>query len=436
MGRCRNTRALIAVCLLASAVTSLSARDSLLSGRTTSSSGQFVIYSKDASRRSLIAKRAEEDRATWNAKLTADGNWTHPIIIQDLIGSAKPRGNPGAQTAIFEGDGGALKVQTSIYDSSVLRGQALDAEIYRALGLEWIYRNHPLKAGKSFRSPPAWLLEALTEEERIRDNGTPAGVYAALLRSEQPPKIEDFLRAKPELMEATSLTLYRTQAHALLKTLLGQPEGGRGLSSFLSSLAEEDSDMKTLLAAFPSLGGDSSRLGKLWTLAIARDSSSKGIEPLGIGETDRALKAVLDISVPIDPKKPELGNVTGAAALSPMAKSEGGPYLMRQKSAELLALEYRAHPLLKPVISEYRNIATLLAQKPRKNVEKSIEETGKIHDLLLQRTGQVDDYMNWFEATQLDTLSEEFLEISNPPPLEKRSDPISRHLDAIEERGW
>jgi len=436
MGRQRNTFALISLCLLASTAALFSARESLLTGRTTTSSGQFVIYSKDAARRSLIAKRAEASRATWNAKLSADENWTHPIIIQDLIGSAKPRGNPGVQTAIFEGDGGALKVQISIYDPLVLRGQALDAEIYKALGLEWIYRNHPLKAGKSFRLPPAWLVEALTEEVRIRDNDTPSGVYAALLRSEQPPKIEDFLRAKPELMEATTLTLYRTQANALLKTLLGQPEGGRGLGAFLSSLAEEDADMKTLLAAFPSLGGESSRLGKLWTLAIARDSTSKGAEPLSVGETDRALQAVLELSMPADPKKPERGNVSGAAALPEMAKSEGGPYLMRQKAAELLALEFRAHPLLKPVIAEYRNIASTLSQKPKKNVEKAIEENGKIHDLLLQRTGKVDDYMNWFEATQLDTLSEEFLEVTNPPSSERRSDPISRHLDAVEVRGW
>ncbi len=436
MGRQRNTCALIALCLLASPAALFSARDSLLSGRTTTSSGQFVIYSKDAARRSLIAKRAEECRSTWNAKLTSDENWKHPVIIQDLIGNTKPRGVAGAQTAIFEGDGGALKVQISIYDASVLHGQALEAEVYRALGLEWIYRNHPLKAGKAFHSPPPWLVEALTEEVRIRDNDTPSGVYAALLRSEQPPKIEDFLRAKPELMEATTLTLYRTQANALLKTLLGLPEGGRGLGTFLSSLAEEDSDMKTLLAAFPSLGGEPSRLGKLWTLAIARDSTSKGAEPLSVGETDRVLKSIFDLSIPIDPKKPGLGNASGAAALPVMAKGEGGPYLMRQKAAELLALEFRAHPLLKPVIAEYRNIASVLSQKPKKNLEKAIEENGKIHDLLLQRTGKVDDYMNWFEATQLDTLSGEFFEVTNPPASERRSDPISRHLDAIEERGW
>jgi len=432
----RDPFSLIVAGLLISAALAPAADDSALSGRTTSSSGRFVIYSKDAIRRSLIVKHAEDARTIWNAKLGADENGAHAIIILDLIGRAKPRGNPNAATTIFEGDGGTLKVQTSIYDSSVLRGQALDWEIYRALGLEWIYRSHPLKAGKPFRSPPAWLLEALTEEERMRQNDTPDGVYAALLSSEKPPKLEDFLRAKPEMMEATSLTLYRTQALAFLKALQGLPEGGPGLGVFLSSLVQEDNEMKSLLAAFPSLENDPSRLGKLWTLAIARESAGKGAEPLSVGETSRALKALLDISVPLDPKKPELGTVTGAAALAPIAKSEAGPFLMRQKSSDLYALEFRAHPLLKPVIAEYRNITTQLARKPRKKVGRQIEENGKIFDLLMQRSGQVDDYMNWFEATRLDSLSENFLEVSNPAGPEKRTDPISRYLDAIEDRGW
>ena len=128
--------------------------------------------------------------------------------------------------------------------------------------------------------------------------------------------------------------------------------------------------------------------------------------------------------------------MTGGGALPLLARTEGGPYLMRQKSTELLTLEFRAHPLLKPVIGEYRKMTTLLADKPKKNLDKPIEENGKILDLLLQRSGQVSDYLNWFEATQLDTLSENFLETTSPQETPKRTDPVSLHLDAIEERGW
>ena len=429
-------KTLTGFCLLALSTVSLEARENTLAGKTTSASGQFVIYSKDATRRTDLAQRADEARSQWLQKIGSDETRSHPIIIQDLIGGAKPRGNASALTGVFEGDGGEMKVQTDIYDASVLRSLSLEMEIYRALGLAWIYRNHPPKAGKAFRSPPAWFLEGLIEEKRIKENGTPEGIYATLLKSDRPPKIEDFLKAKPELMEATSLTLYRAQAFALLKALQQLPEGQKGLGTFLDSLAENDADLKTLLAAFPSLENNPSRLGKLWTLSIARNSASKGIDPYSVGETVRALKEVLDVSVPMDPKKPALGKATGAAAFPPLAKSEGGPYLMRQKSAELMTLEFRAHPLLKPVIAEYRKITTVLASKPQKNMDRQIEETGKILDLLLQRTGKTDDYLNWFEATQLDTLSENFLEVTTPPEAPKRTDPISSHLDDIENRGW
>lgn len=436
VGHWKSNAALTGFCLLAFFAVSAEARETALATKTTSASGQFVIYSKDPTRRMNLSQRADDARVQWLQKIGNDGSYNHTIIIQDSIGAAKPRNNAGAVTGIFEGDGGAMKVQVDIYDASVLRNQALEMEIYRALALDWIYRNHPPKAGKAFHSPPPWLLEGLCEEKRIKENGSPAGVYATLLKSTNPPRIEDFLKAKPELMEATSLTLYRTQALALLKTLQQLPEGPKGLVAFLDSLAENDADLKGLLAAYPSLENSPSRLGKLWTLSIARNSASKGTEPATIGETVRALKELLDVSAPLDPKKPALGKATGAAAFPAIARSEGGPYLMRLKSAEFMTLEFRAHPLLRPVIEEYRNITTQLASKPKKNLSKQIEETGKILDLLLQRSGQVDDYLNWFEATQLDTLSENFLEVTSPPAVPKRTDPLSLHLDAIENRGW
>jgi hypothetical protein len=438
MARHWNTagHSLTGLCLLALFTAPLDARAATLAGKTTSASGQFVIYSKDAMRRTNLAQRADEARAQWLQKIGSEGIDAPPIIIQDLIGGVKPRGKANAVTGVFEGDGGAMKVQVDIYDASVLRGPVLETEIYRALALDWIYRDRPPKAGKAFHSPPAWLLEGLVEEKRIKENGSPDGVYATLLKSDSPPRIEEFLKARPELMEATSLTLYRTQSVALIKTLQQLPEGPKRLGTFLDSIAENEPDLKSLLAAYPSLENNPSRLGKLWTLSIARNSASKGTDPYSIGETVRTLRELLDVSGPEDPKNPGIVKATGAAAFPAMAKSEGGPYLMRQKSAEFMALEFRAHPLLKPVVEEYRKITTLLASKPKKNVDKQIDETGKILDLLLQRTGKVDDYLNWFEATQLDTLSENFLEVTSPPEAAKRTDPISTRLDAIEDRGW
>ncbi len=54
---------LTGLCVLAVFATSSDARENTLAGKTTSASGQFVIYSKDATRRTNLAQRADEARS-------------------------------------------------------------------------------------------------------------------------------------------------------------------------------------------------------------------------------------------------------------------------------------------------------------------------------------------------------------------------------------
>lgn len=413
------------------------AQEATSASRSTSSSGQFVVYASDAKRRTQMARRAEEASVLWTTTLKADENNKLPIIIMDRLGEERPRGNPPIVTRIYESDGNKLKIQTDIYDAAVLRTFAFEVDIFRALGLQAIYQKTPLRAGRAFRVPPPWLVEGLAEEIRVRAEGSPDGLHSALLQSQSPPKLEDFLRLKPELLQATSLSLYRAQSLALIRTLQQLPEGASGIRAFLVSLGEDEASLKSLLAAFPSLKNDASSLNKLWTLAIARGTTSTRAENLSVAGTIKALNAIFDIAASADSKKPAESTVKGPLALPLLARSEGGAFAMREKGAELLALEFRSHPLLKPIVAEYRSIVSQLAEKPRrKNMEKRIDENGKILELLSQRSTQTSDYLNWFEATQLDTLSGQFPEITDPPRAEPRTDPITRHMDAIEQRGW
>jgi hypothetical protein len=55
----------------------------------------------------------------------------------------------------------------------------------------------------------------------------------------------------------------------------------------------------------------------------------------------------------------------------------------------------------------------------------------------VQRAGEMEDYLNWFEAARLDTPSKEFEPTFEANSLSfRRSDPVSRYLDDIEARGW
>jgi hypothetical protein len=196
-----------------------------------------------------------------------------------------------------------------------------------------------------------------------------------------------------------------------------------------------DSKPEQLLAAFPALQ-DAAHLTKLWTLEIARGTLPPRMASLSVEKTNNELMTILAFNAPSNPKKKESPVVSGPLAMPLAARSEGGAFLMRQRSVELLNLEFRGHPLLRPIIEEYRNIATQLAIKPKAKVESRIEETDKIRALLVERHKRITDYLNWYEATQIDISDKSLLEETTAPPVPPRRDPLSRYLDSIEARGW
>src|SRR4029450_3255453 len=107
---------------------------------------------------------------------------------------------------------------------------------YRALFLEYAYRNLPSKAGKSFHQPPAWLIEGLYEDAMARDEGLATGLYERLLKEESPPKLEAFLKERPELRDATSRAIYRARALGLFRALLHTPDGEKHLADYCFNL--------------------------------------------------------------------------------------------------------------------------------------------------------------------------------------------------------
>ena len=94
---------------------------------------------------------------------------------------------------------------------------------------------------------------------------------------------------------------------------------------------------------------------------------------------------------------------------------------------------------MRPIVEEYRIIATQLTRSPKKNFEKRIRKNMQLADALGKRTGEISDYMNWFEAVQLDTPSREFEEsydVEERSAALRRTDAVSRTLDDIAARGW
>ncbi len=407
--------------------------------RSVTSSKQFYIYFNDRTVRSKLARKVEDIKTHWLETLKLKDHWKAPIIIR--LVAVRPARSPRLRTSFFESDNRELKLQVDVYEPSAVQGAEFEIEICRALCLELGYRGVPPKAGKSFTQPPAWLLDALVEDARARSEGVSASIYNTIIERGPPPKLEAFLRQNPDILDATSRALYRAQALGLLRALMGTAEGPKRMVEYLSGLPKLNAnDAKGLLAAFPGLDDNPAKLNKLWVLAIANVSATDRIRPLSVAQTQKELSQIMSLSAPEDPKKPNGAIITGPAAMPAVARTDGGRFTLRQKSEELLRLEVRAHPLLRPMIGEYRRIASELTIKPRKNVTGEIAKNMELTNAVIEKSQQVEDYLNWYEAAKIQTSSGEFdaLPLQNPdvPDFNARNDSVTRYMDDIEERGW
>jgi hypothetical protein len=69
-------------------------------------------------------------------------------------------------------------------------------------------------------------------------------------------------------------------------------------------------------------------------------------------------------------------------------------------------------------------------------LDRRIEDIEKIRLLLVERQKAISDYLNWFEATQINESANPLVDETRPDPVPPRRDPITLHIDAVERRGW
>ena len=407
-------------------------------GRTISASRQFVIYAEDTGARLKLSAMADEAATVWREWLGVKKEWKYPIILNF---PPNPKGRPrdAFRTTLAEADGGEQKIQIEVLDSSLMFSSAMRAEIFRALTLEYSYRDSPLRAGKSYRLAPDWLAEGLAEEMRSREEGLPARVVEGLLNAPKKPKVMDLLRARPPTIPLER-DFYRIFSLAFIRTLPQLPEGREGIRQLISQLPESEITPEQILRTFPSLQFDLSRLDKEWTLTLAKIASGTRLELMGFEATSEAIQRVFAIKGPEDPKNPEAAPAHGTQALSDIARSPSGPRVLREVANQLLQLETRAHPIYRPIIAEYRTLVYRLIQKPKTNIKKRLQQNDELFLLLSARSKEVSDYLNWFEVNKLQAPDESFLDSvraePNLPVEDQPKSEITQQLDAMEQSGW
>jgi hypothetical protein len=396
--------------------------------RSVSPSQQFVIYGADDLSRGAISDLAEKTKANLLSLLRRGDEWKTPIVIN----LQRPQANVPeiAPSALrFSQTGFGLKLQLDLTLAATLDRAAIERELLRAILLEMIYRKEPeLAPGTSYVAPPDWLLDGVLAQAPGRDR-TP--LIEALAVSEKITPLDEFLDQRPALLDSPARQLYRAYSFALVQSLVDQTDGPRRLARYIENLSHEtNNSLSDLQARFPELAGNDA--GSIWKLNIVH--LSKNYQLLTFAETEHELDECLQIS-----GNEKFNDASQVRALLQRKISRSEAISLNHLSQRLFLLAACANPILRPTVQEYQRIAWSIAAGKSKGMAARLARTDELRMKISARMREVDDYMNWCEATKAKTQSGEFADYLSAAERQnevrpRRHDALSTYLDALEEQ--
>jgi hypothetical protein len=401
-----------------------------LPAHSVSPSREFVIYGADAPLRGTISELAEQTKNNLLSLLRQRDEWKTAVIINLQPQQANLPEIPPTDLRVSQTGFGA-KLQLDLTVGQNLDGSLIERQLLRSILLEMIYRDEgDLAPGTTLVEPPDWLVEGALALTPGREREV---VMEEVSATDKGKSLEEFLGQRFDLLDSAGRMLYRAYSIALVQLLLD--EGGRArLARYIANLSHASNDpVADLKARFPQLRED---LEKKWRLAVARLGGHQTYQLLTFAESERRLDELLQIKISDGLRNRAQQKTTDLGELARRKASRDEEAAVNQMSRALLLLIGTAHPVLRPVAREYQKIAALLARGKRRGIAKRLSYLDGTRKELAARMSEIDDYLNWFEATQMERESGAFndylkaasqSEVSAP----RRGDPLSVYLDAL-----
>ena len=398
---------------------------------STSPSRQFVIYGADAKIRGAVSSLAEQTKANLLALLRQRDDWKTPVVVNLQSQQANLPEVPPADLR-FSQTGFGIKLQLDLTIAKDLDVSLIERELLRAVLLEMIYRKQSnITAGAVLVEPPDWLIDGALALAPGRERGP---LIEALVNTGTPLPLEKFLRQRPGVLDSTGRTLYCAYSFALVQMLLDEKNGAARLTQYIDHLSESSSDpLWDLEKQFPSLAEDAERS---WQVAVNQLKSRQTFRLLTFAESDRRLDELLSVKI-FEPNKPvKMARLDELTQHKPSASEKKA---LDQLRRDLLFFVPQINPVLRPIAREYQEIAALLARGKRRGMAERLSRLEVTHQQLASRMSEVDDYMNWFEATQMKSGSGNFTGYlkavdQSQVPAPRRHDPLSVYVDALEDQ--
>ena len=399
--------------------------------RSTSPSRQFVIYGADAKLRGAVSSLAEHTKTNLLALLRQHDDWKTPVVVNLQSQQANLPEVPVAAVR-FSQTGFGIKLQLDLTISKDLDVPLVERELVRVVLLEMMYRKRPnITAGAVLVEPPDWLIDGVLALAPGRDDGP---LVEALVNSGTPPALQQFLRQRPAILDSAGRTLYRAYSFALVQMLLREKDGAARLTQYIDLLSASSNDsLADLEGQFAFLKDDAERT---WQLALKQLKTAQTFRLLTFAQSERHLDELLRVKIS-EPNKPM--RTVSLDELTQHKPSASEKLALDQLRRDLLFFVPQTNPVLRPVARDYQAIAALLARGKGRSTAKRLAQLEATRQRLALRMTEIDDYMNWFEATQMKSTSGNFtgyLKAVDQSPYQpaRRHDPLSVYVDALEDQ--
>jgi hypothetical protein len=403
-------------------------------GQSISTSRQFIVYGTQVPVRGAICDLAERTKHALLSLLDQPDNWATPIVINAQFVQANLPETPRLVVNVGQ-TGFGLKLQLDLLIDAEISAPEVRREILRALLIEMMYRGQSnLPAGTAYVSPPDWLLDGLPAAQSDLSRERVASLLALPAGAGTVLPLEKFLQQKCVLLDAAGRLLYRAYAVALVEWLARAADGPRRLARFIANLPSGSTDsVDELRKQFPEIFDSPWDAEKMWQQQIARASVRQPYELMSNSETEQVLKEKLRFGIR-DGTKVKSYTLEEFPSFVKQPKSRLALTFLAQ---ELRALSLRANPVFAPIIADYAQVTAQLARGKTRGMAKRLAELDRARQQLSTQMREIDDYLNWFEATSLSGPSGAFSgylrAVQSAAKIEPaRRDPISVYLDAIE----
>ena len=398
--------------------------------RSISPSRQFIIFGGNRILRSAVSDAAERMKSKVLGLLHLRDQWSVPI----LLNLERPQANAPEVPPVllnFSQTGAGLKIQLDLLVDRDFQPAVLQREVLRALLLEMSYRALPsLPAGTPYVAPPDWLVDGIL----TLDNESPEVFEGLDSVASYPPALGSFLAQHPRLLDSQSRVLYCACASSLVRILVEHENGHAQLTHYIADLPRASADaLSDLQAHFPWLGKESGAMEKNWSENITRVARERRFALVTFAATSEQLDECLRTKIAQDREKKNSLTLEEAVRAS---RPSIDPKAATELGQRLTLLTARAHPLLRPVVVDYQLAAELVAHKKRHGLAKRLAGSAALREKIAARMSEVDDFMNWYEATQAKTASgafRDYLHASDSgEEVPRRRDALSVYLDALE----